>query len=153
MMKTKRWINYLIIIIFMIILVFGGQYVLNNLNIMTQSTGDFRYNILRWILLFIIYCGAGILLGLKYFIQEFKVESKWKLNLPKLLIIGIPCFYFSFGTLLWYCNGNCLISIVIGPIDLLYNSGKDLIPFFQFTLGYVILTSFYKEKTKSNELN
>ena len=88
----------------------------------------------------------GLFLGLEHLIDELKKEGRWKLNLPKLLLIGLPSSFFSLAHI-WFgfqfLNGKIAYTLVS-----LFGPGTDFILLFQIILGYVIITSPYKYNEK-----
>lgn len=76
-----------------------------------------------------------MLLGLEHFIVERKRAGTWKINLPKLVIVGLPSVIFS-------------LTYHIALLDIATLSyatlGTNFIPVFQIVLGYVLITCVYK---------
>jgi len=84
----------------------------------------------------------GLFLGLDHFIVEYKKPGTWKINLPELVIVGLPSLFFS---LTYHV---ALINIV----QLSYATlGTNFIPVFQIVLGYVLITCLYKNYEKSGD--
>jgi TM2 domain-containing membrane protein YozV len=79
----------------------------------------------------------GIIFGIEKFIKEINSEGKWKINISKLLILGIPSLFFS-----------AIISIYILPISFIieFITAKGVMQFFRMFLGYICITSLYKQK-------
>lgn len=42
----------------------------------------------------IIYIIVGLLLGLESLLLQTRKEGKWRVNLPKVIFLGIPSLYF-----------------------------------------------------------
>jgi hypothetical protein len=143
--KDKEWLQNFIVILLILVMVFGGQYVLEGMREKAAST--YQINIyLHCFINFFFYGGIGVLLGLEHFIKEKKKDGKWSLNRPKLVLIGIPSLYFSAAILLFY---NSLISntFLAYPIGVLFNNnGSHFLAVFNVVFGYTIITSFYKKK-------
>ena len=142
-MKIKSWGKYFIysLLIFSFSLV--GQYVFKTIKINNDKT--FNYNpYLNDILMIVFYGGIGILLGLEHFIKEISKKGIWKLNLPKLVLIGVPSLYFSVFIFIYYSNIP-FISQYLSYNWLIFSQGNtSYIAIFQVILGYIIVTSFYK---------
>ncbi|MHB8128348.1 MAG: hypothetical protein ACYDEX_05080, partial [Mobilitalea sp.] len=66
----------------------------------------------------------------------------WKINLPKLVLIGLPSLFFSLTYHVGYINNPLLHNILLKFIIL----GTNFIPVFQIVLGYVLITCLYKHK-------
>jgi uncharacterized membrane protein len=149
--KGKEWLQNFFVILLILILVFGGQYVLEDMREKAAST--YQINIyLHGFITFFFYGGIGVLLGLEHFIREKKKDGKWSLNRPKLVLIGIPSLYFSASILLFYNSilSNTFLTYPIGV--LLNNNGSHFLTVFNVIFGYTIITSFYKKKI-NNENN
>jgi hypothetical protein len=94
----------------------------------------------------IILCGGlGFILGLEYLVNEAKKTGTWKINLPKIVLMGIPSLYFSIYTLILATTINSNIDIIAYPILILINKVSVFFtPIFKLMLGYFITTSFKK---------
>lgn len=92
----------------------------------------------------IIFIVLGILLGLDRVILEMRKENRWRINLPKVIFLGLPSLYFSVGTFIsFFCP------IVFIQVNLCYPLSflkGNFISVFQIILGYIICTSFIKKK-------
>lgn len=60
----------------------------------------------------VIFTLFGILIGLDYMIGEIKKEGTWKINLSKLIFIGLPSAYMVICFLAMWFNG---ISFIVIP--------------------------------------
>jgi hypothetical protein len=87
----------------------------------------------------------GLFLGLEHFINEIRKEGNWKVNLPKLILVGLPSLYFSLTHIFMY-SGIKLQENVIGAqiFYLLRYFSADYVILFQLISGYIITTSVYK---------
>lgn len=94
----------------------------------------------------IIFSVGGVLLGLERFILEAKKEGSWKVNWPKALFLGLPLFYLAFGIFVGYLPINFIKEGLFYPSMLLF-SEINMVPAFQMTFGYILVTSFIKIKT------
>ncbi len=140
-MKVKSWLKYLIfttVIIFMIAL---WEYVSN---IIISSYYRFESNSIYLIISLLLGISIGLLIGLEYFISEKNKEGVWKINYPKLLLIGLPSLYFSIAGILIYGNNQFMQTIIAYPLLWLMRFGLDHVDLFQILLGYTVITSFYK---------
>ena len=146
-MKLKSWSKYFIIIVLILLMAFWGQYIF--VGIRKNAIKTFENNIyLNNILMIIFYGGIGFLLGLEHLIEEIKKEGVWQINIPKLVLMGIPSLYFSLYIFI-YCSSNQFVQAVLGyPIGILSKGSASFIAVFQLILGYSIITSFYKKKNK-----
>lgn len=149
-MKRKLWFKYFLYILLFCILIFLKQYVAGRLEYSYKrnwgANGSF---ILMIIIPFIFNLFIGFLLGLEYIIVEFKKVGSWKINLPKLILIGLPSLFFSLTYFL-----ACINNTFIQNIFLIFSKlGTNFVPTFQIILGYVIATCAYKynEKIEDNQ--
>jgi len=141
---------YFFIIILILVMVFWGQYVFESIRRNVQET----YNVNPYfqnIIMLIFYGGIGLILGLEHLIQEIKKQGKWVINIPKLVLMGIPSLYFSLSILIYYINSQFVRDILSYPIGILLNNSPNFISVFQLILGYSIITSFYKENEEISQ--
>lgn len=143
-MKLKSWTKYFICISLILIMVFLGHHVSEIIRENAQKTLNFNPYYTN-VIMIIFYGSIGLLLGLEHFISELKKKGKWMLILPKIIIMGLPSLYFSFFIFIYYNNNHIIHNFIAYPISLLIEGGSNFIPVFQITLGYSIITSFYKD--------
>lgn len=138
-MKKNNWGAY-----FVYALVFFCYTVLSNkLLISVYKEKQMTYQIMPLILWsMFIFILLGLLLGLEKLILESKKEGRWKINLPKLMFLGIPSLYFSLGILIYYSPS--ISQVLSYPIQFFLQNNIDFLSIFQVILGYVISSSFIK---------
>lgn len=141
----KSWAKYFLIILLILLMVFGGQHVFDDIRTNAQKTYNFN-PFLQNILMIIFYGGIGLLMGLEHLIQEIKKEGTWEINIPKLVLIGIPSLYFSIASFVYYNTSQFVRDILSYPISILMKNSTNFISVFQLILGYSIITSFNKKK-------
>lgn len=146
-MKIKLWSKYFIYIVLIIVVVFLGQHVIESVKKYAEATFDINLYFQN-ALMIIFYGGIGLLLGLEHLVYEMKKEGKWKINFPKLVLMGIPSLYFSLAFFLYYSNNQFVQNILSYPITLLLNTSTSFLSVFQLIFGYSIITSFYKYNGK-----
>lgn len=146
-MKIKLWSKYFIYIVLIIVVVFLGQHVIESVKKNAETTFDINLNFQN-ALMIIFYGGIGLLLGLEHLVCEMKKEGKWKINFPKLVLMGIPSLYFSLTFFLYYSNNQFVQDILSYPIILLLNTSTSFLSVFQLIFGYSVITSFYKYNGK-----
>ena len=143
-MKSKSWLNYFLFIILILVMVFWGRNVFDGFRINAKKFYDINYFFQNITMVF-FYGGIGLILGLEHLIQEIKKEGTWVINIPKLILMGIPSLYFSLAILMYF-SSNYFVRNVLGyPIIFLLNDSINFISVFQLTLGYSIITSFNKK--------
>jgi hypothetical protein len=95
----------------------------------------------------IIFTIFGVLLGLEKLVLEIRKEGKWKINLPKVIFLGVPSLYFSIGTTLVYSSEVFVQQTISSPIIFFIRGGStNLLSVFQIVLGYVVVTSLFKKE-------
>lgn len=145
-MKSKLWFNYFLYIFLIIVLVLVGQQIFWDYKRNVQDTFNYR-PYYQYTITMIFYMGLGILLGVEHIICEIKKKGTWSINIPKIILMGIPSLYFSLVIFIYYSN----IPILSYPYMVLIKGGTNFINAFEIVLGYSVITSFYKasENNKS----
>lgn len=142
-MKKKSYLKYFFIITLIIFVVFLGDYVFDDIR--QEALRTFHFYRYQYILEIGFYVMIGLLLGVEHLMQEFKKVGVWKINLIKLVLLGLPSLYFALGFFLYFEIGRYLPNILIHPIGLLINNSTNYLQVFQLILGHTIITSFYKK--------
>ncbi|MDF2535732.1 MAG: hypothetical protein K0R18_1891 [Bacillales bacterium] len=142
-MKKTTWLEYFFIITLLLLVVFSGDFVFDG--IIEKANSTFKIPKYLYISEIGFFVSIGLLLGLEYFIKEMKKVGKWKINLPKILLLGIPSLYFSFGIYIYFGMGNFLPNVLTSPIAMLMNKSNNFMVVFQLILGHTIITIFYKK--------
>lgn len=148
-MKIKSWSKYLVYFLLIFFLVVLREYVRK---LFLASYHRFVYPEMFYYLVINLLLGicVGLFLGLEHLIREFRKEGMWEINKPKLILVGLPSLYFSLGNI-WFISGHQFVKEIIAyPIYYLlrYVSGYESL--FQVIFGYVVITSFLKDKDKFN---
>jgi hypothetical protein len=90
----------------------------------------------------------GISIGLIIGVEQFNIERRkdgiWKINYPKMILVGLPSLYFSIASILFYGNNRFITTVFAYPMTWLLRFGVDHVDVFQIILGYIVITSFYK---------
>ncbi|MFZ7120990.1 MAG: hypothetical protein ACOWWH_08590 [Eubacteriaceae bacterium] len=138
-MNIKKWRKYIIFILFLSVYIFIA-YVLDNI---TSSYVNETFNPFVKILFdYLMYIIFGMILGIEYLLNQKKLEGKWKINLSKLLIMGIPSLFFASHHYITIVGINIFPTILNSMFLILW----------QILFGYVVVTSFYKDTiTRNNE--
>ncbi len=140
-MRKKLWVKYCIYIFVLSGLIFLKEYVISKLDFAFRASwgADVSYNLLITTpLIFNIL--IGILLGIEHLTIEFEKPGRWKINLPKIIIVGLPSLFFSF-THHYASINNLLVQTKLLKYATL---GTNFVPIFQIVLGYVLITSLNK---------
>lgn len=142
-MKFILWIKYIIYATLIFLMIVIKDYISGLYN--TFFKRNFSVNYSYIVISILIGISIGLLLGLEHFIIEIRKEGRMKLNFPKLILIGLPALYISFGFLWIYSGISFLQNIVAYPLIYLFRYGSGCAPISQLILGYIAITSFYKE--------
>ncbi|SEW30417.1 hypothetical protein [[Clostridium] fimetarium] len=145
----KSWLRYLVNIVLIVIVVFLRERTESAIvsgNHMRQMDG-------KYIIYGMVMCIAiGFLLGGENLFIEIKKQGKWKINLPKVILLGLPALYISLAAL-GYIPIHWLATIYNSPIGVIFHPWTvicmnicyaEYITLIEVILGYVIITSFYK---------
>ena len=96
-----------------------------------------RYTIGTIISMQLLHYLLGALLGLEHLMGQLKKSGRFKFNLERFLIVGIPAFILSIEYLeLYYVR----VGLTYTPAFLL---------FLRMVFGYYLITSIYKLKPQS----
>ncbi|PHV71621.1 hypothetical protein CS063_03390 [Sporanaerobium hydrogeniformans] len=91
----------------------------------------------------LLYIGFGLLLGSDYLLKEKVKEGRWRVNLSKLIIMGIPSLILGYATYLYF-----LFHISLGRFSsFLVTKPSTYMSLFRILFGYIVATSFYKERS------
>lgn len=129
-MKSKSCIKYFIYLIIIISLYSIGTILLRKYNNDFEKTFISNYWLVTLIKL-VFFGGIGIILGVDSFLTELNRKGKWKLNIPKLIILGIPSFIFSIP----------YIVLTLIPLSTSFN---NIFTVSSIILGYTLISSLYK---------
>ena len=130
-MKSRSFGKYLIYLIFIIGLYIIGTLLLDKCYAEARITFVYNYWLITLIKI-IFYGGIGAVLGLDSFLVELKREGKWKLDILRLIILGIPSLIFSIPYIM-----------ILIPIS---NSFSSVFTISSIVFGYTMISSIYKEE-------
>lgn len=140
-MKNNNWLKYFLYAVVLICYIALSDKIIVSLN-----NQYYHLTISPFLLLLvktIIFIITGLLLGLERLVLEIRKEGKWRVNLPKVIFLGLPSLYFSIGTFIYYYFPIVFVQETLGyPIR--YFLDGNLLIVFQIILGYTICTSFIK---------
>jgi hypothetical protein len=140
-MRIKSWITYAIYILLFIVLVFLKEYVTGKLEYSyRRSWGANGSYMLLITIPFIFNMVIGLLIGIEHFIKEFNKAGTWKINLSKIVLLGLPSLYFSLTYHIACINNPFIQNKLLRYVTL----GTNFIPVFQIVLGNVLITCLYK---------
>lgn len=94
---------------------------------------------------FAAFMFLGILLGFcERFIYEYKKEGLWKVDVPRIIIGGVPIGCLAASYLIYYSN---ILGFINNISSYMVNTDLGQVVVAQVILGYIIITSFYKKAT------
>ena len=117
----------------------------------TYSNRTFSLNYGYIVIRLLIGYSIGAILGLDYFINELRKEGKWRFNISKVILVGLPSLYISLTFIWFYSNVHFLQNVIAYPLLKLMIYFPDSVPLFQLVFGYTIITSFYKTVNRIKE--
>jgi hypothetical protein len=145
-MKAKIGLRYLVYIILITFIVYLWDFMYEKIMMYFVDKHTFNPNLII-ILSLTFYMLFGLFLGLDYFINVRKKEGKWKINYTKLILMALPSLYFSVSYFIYNSHSKFIHNILAYPIWTLIRGNvnfTNVVSVFQVTLGYVLITSFYK---------
>lgn len=146
-MKIKSWLKYLICILLICFLIILREYVGK---LFSASYYRIEYPEIFYYGIINLFLGVsiGLFLGLEYLIKELGKEGTWKINLPKLILFGLPSLYFSLSPIWFLSHSEFIHEIIAYPLLYLFRYGSSYVSLFQVILGYVVITSLFKYSEK-----
>lgn len=144
-MKVKSWLKYLIFTTVIISMTALWGYIDH---IIKSSYYRYELNYIYLIISFLLGIGIGLVIGLERFITEKNKDGMWKINYPKLILIGLPSLYISITGIFIYSNNYIIFTKIAYPLFWLIRFDINHIDIFQIILGYAVITSFYKYSNK-----
>lgn len=143
-MKIIAWLKYFLYTFVIISIMYLGQYVLIYLRKLREAT--FNPYVYETNLITFIFCAiVGFLIGFEYFLKEKRKKGTWKINVPKLLLMGLPSLYFSLYAFIYYFPIPFIRDILSQPIEFFISENMTFTAIFQLLFGYVVITSLYKK--------
>lgn len=146
-MKVKSWFKYLIYITLILFLIVLRDYVgklVSESYYRFENSSAIYYAVISLILGICI----GAFLGLEHLIGECGKEGRWKINLPKLILVGLPSLYVSLTNIYFFSGSVFIMKIIAQPLSYLLKYGLDHVSLFQVIFGFVVITSFFKYNEK-----
>ena len=139
----KKTIGHITILMIITLLFFGVSVADHYVTAyQTNNMGETK-NIV--IIQFIVYSFAGMIFGFEKIMSEMKKSGHWKINLPRIIFIGLPSFLMGMIFVLYVSS---LIRLQI--LTLSFVDSRLFISFMQMFFGYILVTSFYKSEEVSS---
>lgn len=147
-MAGKQWIKHFVYLVFLIMLVLIRLHFMKLAKAYSNETFRINYYFLSAVILTNI--SLGILLGVEHLINEMKAKGIWKINLPRLILLGAPSLYLSIANVAIYSQSTLVQYIFTYPLRIFLIYDTSILYIFQLIFGYIIITSFYKRVRKIN---
>jgi len=139
----RKIIGYITMLLIITLLFFGVSVADHYVTAyQTNNMGETK-NII--IFQFIVYSFAGMIFGFEKIMSEMKKSGHWKINLPRIIFIGLPSFLMGMIFVLYVFTSIRLQILTLSFV----NSGL-FISFMQMFFGYILVTSFYKSEEISS---
>lgn len=148
-MKIKSWLKYLIYIVLIGLFVYFNCFM--EVAFRKKMSETFKVEAYIFVIMALTTVAVGVVLGSEYFLTQMKESGKWKVNIPKLVVLGIPSLYLSAFYIIALSENAA--PILVTPIFRLFHLTTSFIPLFQIVFGYVLITSFYKVGEQLNSKN
>lgn len=134
--------------VFLFVIIFVILYIESRLKI---ELGNEFIGLRRFIFLACSYPIIGAVLGLPNLWKQFKENGSWRVNGPRILVIGLPAFVLANFFLLSFLFTETLQPMLLDFKSLTLMS-ESMTSIFQIVFSFIIMTSFYKEKTLRPEI-
>lgn len=128
----KNWKRYIIFLIMAVLFLVAASSIERYIKTLQNNMIIVGNSFFAWE--FIVYFIAGTVFGFEKLFCEIKKEGRWKINVPRLLILGMPSLLIGTGLFLFLPDYISFIWLN----TILYSW------FMQMLFGYVVVTSFYK---------
>lgn len=140
-MKKNHWLSYFLYTVILLSYIFFSNKIFLVLNEQRTNTFELFPGLIWSTVIFVI---LGVLLGVEKFIMERRKEGHWEVNVPKVILLGIPSLYFAFGVFLNYLPFEFVNQTLTYPIRFFLLGDSSFWAIFQMIFGYVVVTSFDK---------
>jgi|GEM_PF-764928 hypothetical protein len=148
-MKALSWLKYFVYFLLVVLFI----WVKGPLETLFQNNSASKVNYFLYSLVVLYPIVFGVIFGLEAFINERARIGKWKLNLPKLILIIIPSLYVSALYFIALIPNQKVSDIFIAPMLKLFGTSGYFITIFQILLGYSLMTLFFKSTVAKVEEN
>ena len=132
----RKIIRYIIMVIVITLLFFGVSVSDRFIRIYQKNNMGSEY---VFIFQFIFYCIAGTIFGVEKILCERNKIGRWKINLPRFIIVGLPSFLIGSFIILIF-----KFTFILNFLSLSFVNFSLFVSFMQMFFGYIIVTSFYK---------
>lgn len=143
-MKNNKWLRYIAYLLLIMILYYIGSILLFEVTEQVYRRMDYNvYNLAVYTIISILcFGGIGAIIGLDRFINQLKKSGTWRLNLPKLIILGLPALIMSVPYLPILGLIKLVIFINIPSLEV-FNGNEYIAASIIF--GHTVVSSIYKD--------
>lgn len=139
----RKIIGYITMLLIITLLFFGVS--VADHYVTAYQTNNMGENKNIVIFQFIVYSFAGMIFGFEKIMSEMKKSGHWKINLPRIIFIGLPSFLMGMIFVLYVFTSIRLQILTLSFVD-----SRLFISFMQMFFGYILVTSFYKSEEISS---
>jgi hypothetical protein len=93
----------------------------------------------------------GIVIGLEVLLKELRKKGPLKLNIPKLIFMGVPSLFFSLSYFIFY--KLYFIPYIVKTVEFMLIRSTSNLTLIQIIFGYIVSTSLYKDERIDFENN
>lgn len=147
-MKGKSWLKYLVYAVLLVAVLYLRNYV--GVKLQGKNHNEFKFDVVLMAIEVLINIGVGAVLGGEHLINEIRKTGKWNINLPKIIILGLPTLYISLAYLGYWISNPILNHLISNRLLYLIMISQGSLLLFQVILGYVVITSFYKSNKNAD---
>lgn len=146
-MKALSWLKYFVYLLLLVLVIWlkGAT----EAAFQTDYNTTYQINYLLYSVINILPIIVGVVIGLEAFINERTKTGRWKLNLPKLILVAIPSLYASILYFLALIQNETIYNIFITPVVKFFGGNANFIIIFQVVLGYSLITLCQKVERKN----
>lgn len=143
-MKNNAWLKNLVYLLLIVVLYLIGSSLLSEVKEQVYRRFDYNFYTLTLFTLknLLFFGGIGVVLGIDGFINQFKKTGKWRFNLPKLLVLGLPSLIMSVPIISALLLIQLITSINLPALGVF--TGSEYIV-FSIIFGHTLISSLYKE--------
>ncbi len=139
MRSARKTVGYIVYLVVLAVAVTEGHRLLEWLDAQISRT----YSSMPYVLWIpVVYFALGLLGGSDSVLRQFARKGEWRIDIHKLLIVGIPCAVLVVCSLLLWTS----IQVTLPQIVFTVLSNRYVPAAAEVLLGYTIITSFYKDE-------
>jgi hypothetical protein len=145
---VRKWLSSLIkaVVAFATIICFAMVHHFFSLSTRSANDSWLTFNII--LLIFFIF---GLLLGIEHLVCEIQKKGKWRVNLPRLILLGLPSLFLGLYFNLYYTSIPFL-KLLARHLPAYLAQSPICMQLSILLLGYIMATSFQRVPAKQKTL-